>query len=334
MAVEASTLLASFLEGLPSEGGIKRISPDRAYAHAEEDYDRQYDFEADEAISAEREAGALVDFLLHHGFPQGGSLLEIGCGTGRVFTRLARRGELGHLLITDPSPAFCRIVQRKLKGVTPLGGRVDLAVMLAEDAALLPPGSVSAILLRSVLHHIADVEGFLAGCAAILPPGGILVCEEPYYEGYLMMGFAGQFIEGALRFRGYECSTDERQLVAHFVSTMQFYCRRDLDKSQDEDKHLFRPDELMAAGDKLGLKLSHFPNWRITSSEQENRSAWPGYFHRFFRDYVRFCMDWPTEFAVRAAEAMAPYFRFFEPLESGGHSAPQCFGTFVFKKRA
>ena len=94
--------------------------------------------------------------------------------------------DVGHLFITDPSPAFCGIVQRKLADVPVRAGKVDFGVMGAEDIGLLPTGAVSMILLRSVLPHITDVDGFLRDCAGVLPPNGILVCEEPYYEGYMM----------------------------------------------------------------------------------------------------------------------------------------------------
>jgi len=69
---------------------------------------------------------------------------------------------MGLLLITDPSPAFCRIVEVKSQDVQVKARSVDLAVLSAEDIAVLSPGSVSLILLRSVLHHITDVDGFSA----------------------------------------------------------------------------------------------------------------------------------------------------------------------------
>ena len=127
-----------------------------------------------------------MDICWRHGFAAGASVLEIGCGTGRISLGLAMHPDVGHLFITDPSPAFCGIVQRKLADVPVRAGKVDFGVMGAEDIGLLPTGAVSMILLRSVLPHITDVDGFLRDCAGVLPPNGILVCEEPYYEGYMM----------------------------------------------------------------------------------------------------------------------------------------------------
>ena len=328
----ARTILQEFLESKPVVNGAFEISAARSYLHDEGDYDRQYGLEKFSPEELTREAGYLMDLCHAHQLPKGAPVLEIGCGTGRISLGLALQPDMGHLLITDPSPAFCGIVQRKLAGMPVRASQVDFGILQAEDVALLPAGSVSLILLRSVLHHIADVDAFLRDCAAVLPAGGLLVCEEPYYDGYMMMGFLGQFIEDALRGTGYACTEDDLQRIQHFIATMQFYSRRDVDKSQAEDKHLFRPDELMVTGRGLGLELTHYPNWRMTMSPEGNVNARTNYFQRFFADYVRYCMDWPEEFSHRVAEATRKYFRFFEPLEKGGNTTPACFGTFVFTK--
>ena len=328
----SNSLLHDFLRSKNVVQGAFEISAARAYMHDETDYDRQYGLEKFPIDELTREAGHLMDICRKHGLPQGAPVLEIGCGTGRISVGLALQPEMGHLLITDPSPAFCGIVQRKLVDLDVKASRVDFGILQAEDVALLPTGSVSLILLRSVLHHIADVDGFLRSCASVLPAGGLLVCEEPYYDGYMMMGFLGQFIEDALANSGYVCTPKERQDVQHFVDTMQFYSRRDVDKSGAEDKHLFRADELMVTGREMGLELSHYPNWRMTMSPEANVQNRIGYFQRFFSEYIRYCMGWEVEFSARVAVATQKYFQFFEPLETAGNTTPSCFGTFVFTK--
>ncbi len=328
----ADSALLEFLDSRPSSDGIVAISTARSYLHDEADYDRQYGLESFPVGELVAETGHLMDICRRHGYTPGGRVLEIGCGTGRISLGLSQQSDIGHLLITDPSPAFCRIARKKIGTLAPKAGRVDYGILTAEDVSLLPPESLSLIVLRSVLHHIADVDRFLADCARALPSGGLLVCEEPYYDGYMMMGFVGQFIEDALRGAGYPCDDAERELIRHFIETMQFYSRRDIDKSLAEDKHLFRPDELMATGRGLGLVLTHYPNWRMTLSPEANTNNRVGYFQRFFAEYVRYCMDWPPEFSERVASATRKYFQFFEPLESGGNTTPFCFGTFVFAK--
>lgn len=331
-SVVTVTLLQEFLRSKPIVNGTFEISTARSFWFDESDYDRQYGVEQLPLSELASEAGHLLDICARHGLPKGASVLEVGCGTGRISIGLALQPDLGHLLITDPSPQFCGIVRRKLANLAVCAAKVDFAILSAVDVALFPPGAVSMILLRSVLHHIADVDGFLRDCARVLPRGGLLVCEEPYYEGFVMMGFLGQFIEDALTATGYACTSEERERIDYFIRTMQFYSRRDVDKSGDEDKHLFRPDELMVSARDVGMELTHYPNWRITDSPEVNIRARTGYFQRFFAAYLRYCLDWPEDFALRVESATRKYFAFFEPLENGGNTTPWTFGTFVFTK--
>jgi ubiquinone/menaquinone biosynthesis C-methylase UbiE len=324
--------LEQFLEQLPSTNGILQISQARPYQHGEEDYDRQYGTESHTNERLVAEAANLMDFCGRMGLEEQPAVLEIGCGTGRISIGLSQQATIGRLVVTDPSPAFCRIVAKKLAAAPAAATNVSLGLMGAEDVGRLPAGSISLILLRSVLHHISDVDGFLAACAGVLRTGGLLVCEEPYYEGYMMMGFLGQFFEDALRAQGLPCSEEDRARFAGFVETMQFYCRRDLDKSGAEDKHLFRPEELAATGRGLGLEFQHFPNWGATEKYESYTRERKGYFEHFVISYLRYCMDWPQELTEKVHTATRRYFHFFAPLDTPRHSVPHCFGTFVFRK--
>ena len=322
--------LADFLSRSPALDGVYQLSAPRSFQHDEVQYDQL----RQRTTAFHREQGAnLFAFFRRHGLAPGATILEIGCGSGVMSVSLATQPDTGHLLFTDPSPAFCRITQKNLAHHGTLASRVDCGILRAEEVDLIPPSSVELIFLRSVLHHILDVDDFLARSARVLPPGGLLVCEEPYYDGYLMMGFLGQFIADALAATGDPCTSEERQLIDYFIATMQYYGRRDLDKSEAEDKHLFRPDELFASGAAVNLDLVHYPNWHITLSNETNQSNRIGYFQQFFVSYLRNCMSWPPLFVDRVASATAKYFRFFDPFESRDNTVPYCFGTFVFTKR-
>lgn len=327
------TDLQKFLKSQPLNDGIYEISSSRGFQHDEGDYDRQYGLDKIEPEILRREAGEILNVCRLHGFEKGATVLEIGCGTGRLSIGLALQPDVGHLFLTDPSPAFCRIVQKKLAGIAASAEQVDIGILQAEDLGTFSAGSVSLILLRSVLHHFSDVDGFLRACSTVLSSGGILLCQEPYYEGYMMMGFAGQFIESALAATGYICTPEEQQRIAIFVAAMQFYCRRDIDKSNAEDKHLFRPDELMVTGRLIGLELTHYPDGVPYSPPEGDGSARVGRFHKFFTNYLHYCMDWPIDFSDQVSKATAKYFDFFEPMERAGDTAPYLFGTFVFVKR-
>jgi SAM-dependent methyltransferase len=325
--------LSDFLSSVPLSDGIHQISPPRPFQHAEEEYDshRPADQWTPEFIS--QEGANLVAFFQAHGYSPGTPILEIGCGSGFMTASLATQPAVGHLLATDPSPAFCRIARRKIADFPNAAARVDFGVMLAEDVHLITPGAVPLIFLRSVLHHIADVDDFLAKCASVLPKGGLLICEEPYYDGYVMMGFLAQFIPDALAAAGHTCTDDDHAHINNFIATMQFYARRDLDKSEAEDKHLFRPDELFVSARAVGLDLHHHPNWHVTIAADKNLANRIGYFENFFAFYIRKCMGWPQPLVDRVIPATRKYFRYFAPLESATNTAPYCFGTFVFTKR-
>jgi SAM-dependent methyltransferase len=325
--------LPAFLSDMPTADGVHQLSTPRDFHHPEELYDQLRPAWQCTPEFLEQEGANVLAFLREQGGRPDLPLLEIGCGSGWLSASLASRPEFAHLLCTDPSPAFVRATRRRLSPDIVRAGRADCALLRAEDVDLLPPGSVSTILMRSVLHHIADVPGFLRRCAAVLPPGGLLICEEPFYDGYIMMGFLAQFIPDALAAAGTPCSPEELARVDNFIATMQFYGRRDVDKSDAEDKHLFRPEELHVAGREACLDLASCPNWYFTLSAESNQRNRTGHFERFFAGYIYHCMNWPQEFCSRVTAAMQKYFRFFDPLESGGNTAPHCFGVFVFTRR-
>ena len=297
------------------------------------EYDQHRPVEQHHPDFIRQEGANLLAFFHAWGHPKGATILEISCGSGFMTASLASQPSVGHLLATDASSAFCQIVQRKLATYPPEAARVDIAVMTAEDVKCIPPGAISLIFLRSVLHHISDVDTFLADCAAVLPKGGMLICEEPYAEGYIMMGFLAQFIPDALSSAGETCSPEDRAYIDNFVATMQFYARRDLDKSAAEDKHLFRPDELAVSARKAGMNFDHHPNWHIAISPETNVANRIGYFEKFFGFYIRNCMGWPADLVGRVIPATRKYFGYFGPLESVDNTTPYCFGTFVFTKR-
>jgi len=325
--------LADFLSRTPQDDGVYQLSAPRPFQHDEAQYELNRPA-ARKTTEFHREQGAnLFALFRRHGLPPNAPILEIGCGSGAMSTSLATQPGAGHLLFTDPSPAFCRITQGNLEQHGSFDARVDFGILRAEDVDILPPGSVHLIFLRSVLHHILDVDDFLLRCSRVLPPGGLLVCEEPYYEGYMMMGFLGQFIADALASAGDQCTPEELHHIDYFIATMQYYARRDLDKSEAEDKHLFQPDQLFVSGRAVGLDLTHYPNWHVTVSEEKNLANRIGYFQKFFDSYLRNCMHWPPDLVDRVAVATGRYFRFFDPLESPDNTVPYCFGTFVFTKR-
>jgi len=97
-------------------------------------------------------------------------VLEIGCGTGNVATRVKRAAPGAEVVGTDPDPLALARCERKVRGLT--GIRFERAY-----AQELPfaDGSFDRVLSSMMLHHLD--EDVKAGAAAemfrVLRPGGV-----------------------------------------------------------------------------------------------------------------------------------------------------------------
>jgi SAM-dependent methyltransferase len=99
-------------------------------------------------------------------FPTGGTILDIGAGSGVFLRRLApgwRR------LATEGSPATREILDR-----AGIGCFTDIAAALAAAR-----GSCAVVTMFQVLEHIAGFRSLLAECHALLQPGGMIVISVP-----------------------------------------------------------------------------------------------------------------------------------------------------------
>jgi SAM-dependent methyltransferase len=96
--------------------------------------------------------------------PRDRDVLEVGAGTGRLWTRIARRER--SLTLVDFSPAMCA----RLVAVVP-GARVARC-----DAAALPwrDASFDTVVANHMLYHLDDPAVALREFARVLRPGGRL----------------------------------------------------------------------------------------------------------------------------------------------------------------
>jgi SAM-dependent methyltransferase len=108
--------------------------------------------------------------LLTSAIPDGGLVLEVGCGTG-LFTKALDTGRFRTLSI-DVSQALLRRARDRCRG-----GRALLSVQDAGRTALRD-GSVDAVAGMSVLHHLV-LEPALREFHRVLRPGGLLLFSEP-----------------------------------------------------------------------------------------------------------------------------------------------------------
>jgi SAM-dependent methyltransferase len=104
------------------------------------------------------------------------TVLDAGCGTGRVAIELARRGV--DVVGVEPDPSMLSTASRLAPGLTWVRGdmvdikldrRFDVVVMAGNVPLFTPPGTQTAL---------------VAGCARHLRPGGRLVCGFQLDRGY------------------------------------------------------------------------------------------------------------------------------------------------------
>ncbi|WP_433788833.1 class I SAM-dependent methyltransferase [Actinoplanes sp. CA-252034] len=93
--------------------------------------------------------------------PAGGDVLEVGAGTGALWSRVDRRGM--RLTLTDFSAAMCDRLRE-----------VDDATVQRCDATRLPfaAGSFDTLIGNHMLYHLDDPRAALREFARVLRPGG------------------------------------------------------------------------------------------------------------------------------------------------------------------
>ena len=144
------------------------------------EYDDRWAQKAARGESIHGEAD-LVDSLL----PRGGSVLDAGCGTGRVAIELARRGH--HVVGVDLDPAMLGLARDKAPDLAWIQG--DLSdVVVSDDGgerrlfdAAIAAGNVMIFLERGTEAAV------VANLAAHLRPGGVLVAGFQLSDGYLAL---------------------------------------------------------------------------------------------------------------------------------------------------
>ena len=111
------------------------------------------------------------------------TVLDAGCGSGRVTEALIERLPRGHVIALDESASMIDAARRRLQQYTadaPDGGaganpRVDLRVGDLLELELEQP--VDAIFSTATFHWIADHERLFGRLRAALRPGGRLVAQ-------------------------------------------------------------------------------------------------------------------------------------------------------------
>jgi trans-aconitate 2-methyltransferase len=100
------------------------------------------------------------------------TVLDAGCGSGRVTALLCERLPDGRVIGVDGSPSMIEHAREEL---APYGDRVEL--MVADLVELELPEPVDAIFSNATFHWILDHERLFARLFAALRPGGVLEAQ-------------------------------------------------------------------------------------------------------------------------------------------------------------
>lgn len=127
--------------------------------------------------------------LLERHVPQGGRVLDFGCGTGVLFeAALARASEvIGVDLVLGAAQLW---VEKR--------GLTRVRLLSPEAAQGLTPGSLDVVVAAEVLEHIDEPADTLAFFRRVLKPDGSLIISLPtenaaYRFGRRLAGFDGHF---------------------------------------------------------------------------------------------------------------------------------------------
>ena len=191
-----------------------------------------------------------------------GSVVEIGCGTGLFSRAMIAHGDAADAVLTDVSPDMLRLCRAHLERLG-LGSALPLRfATYSANEACFRDAAFDACIGTSVVHHIADVRGFLADVWRMLKPGGCACFTEPGFRYTRVMGMALAEIIALLLVREPDYGAD-RQTLHNWVAE----ARRGTMLQGDpalladlEDKHMFIGEAFEALALDVGFATAEALN--------------------------------------------------------------------------
>jgi ubiquinone/menaquinone biosynthesis C-methylase UbiE len=251
--------LAQLIESTPTEGDVRLFSPPLAFDMPEDEYERRIG-----AHHGLEEGRAVFALYRHYGGNPHGIALELGAGGGAATIGFIEAAREMQTVVTDPSPAFLRIIRGKLQRAKLPTARVTFGTLMGEDLQRIPAGSLDLIFLAACLHHVLDYRQFLVEAARALKPGGQLIVQEPFVEGQMVMAMALEHLLG-LDTKAFALKTDDRTKLLRMLHAMYFQMDRRADKRDHEDKHTFLTDDLLTAASGAFADVHFFRNQSFAS---------------------------------------------------------------------
>jgi len=114
----------------------------------------------------------------------GGTLIELGCGTGRHLLQVAKAFPQARVIGVDIDPTGMKAARAAVEQAG-LAGRVTLVA--GDIAQAAEPGVADAVVMIEVLHEIAPRvrQAAIAGCVRALKSGGWLAIVDETYPSTL-----------------------------------------------------------------------------------------------------------------------------------------------------
>jgi trans-aconitate 2-methyltransferase len=147
-------------------GGVRASAYSEHPSVASETVPTPWDASTYDESSQPQQAWASEVLARLQGLPQQATVLDVGCGTGRVTESLRRLVPRGRVLAIDASPEMVRLATARL------GDRAEVWCQDVLDLDLTEP--VDAILSTAALHWVPNHDRLWSRLAQALKPGGLL----------------------------------------------------------------------------------------------------------------------------------------------------------------
>src|SRR5579884_2541983 len=106
------------------------------------------------------------------------SVLDVGCGTGRLLREARDIWPEAHFVGVDPAPGMVEVAQRLTPGATFFVGPAE--------ALPLPDASADVALSTISFHHWGDQAAGVREVARVLRPGGCFVLVDVLFPRWLL----------------------------------------------------------------------------------------------------------------------------------------------------
>ncbi len=229
------------------------------------------DYDALHQVNNERSAGRYrhIKRLAGTRWPNSlGSVLEVGCGTGLLSRALIGSQEAHDIVLTDASADMLRATRTHLDQAGLLStNRLTFATHSGTEPCFRD-SAFDTCVGSSVLHHIADVRGFLANVFRWLKPGGRAFFMEP---NLLFHRALGQTLADILSLMYHQAPEfiEGRQAILNVIGHWRLGILHQGDLpflARLEDKHMFAASAFEDMGHELGFAtVSAIPTgWQPT----------------------------------------------------------------------